>query len=279
MNRAESRWDGSENEFSDYENRPFSVLAIISAITGVLAGLSFILPALGVLFLVSFAAAVAAIFSNFRQPKTLIWLAYVGVFIGSTGTVWSLTTRTLYHNHMVALGEDFAEEWVQLLIDGKIHEAICLRMDYLDRPLEGVDLAEYFERAERAPDSSELIPPPLEMKEGFLDSKTVRSFLASGSNTTLRRLPERTKFSEQQGTFDVEAFFEVDFLLDDGQGGFRRRSQIISATARRIQYTAGAHWQINRIFNHTSPDSPKLGVAGGDEQGAAPEIPMDEGTK
>ncbi|MDP1561490.1 MAG: hypothetical protein Q8M16_08850 [Pirellulaceae bacterium] len=274
MNKAESRWDGSEDELSGYDGRPISLLAIVSVVSGLLAGLAYILPALGFLFIVSFAAAVAAIFSNRREPKLLVWLAYVGVFVATVGTVWSLTTRTMYHNHMVALGEKFAEEWVQLLIKGQIHEAICLRMDYMDRPLEGVDLAEYFEQAVRPPDSSESIPPPLEMKEGFLDSKTVRSFLVSGSNTTIRLLPERTKFSEQQGIFDVEVFFEVEFLLEDGQGGFRRRAQTVSASARRIQYTSGAHWHISRIFNHSSPDMPKLGVAG--DEGDSPEIPMDD---
>jgi hypothetical protein len=262
MNKTLSNWDGSENELMTYEGRPISVLAILSGISGLVAGLAFAIPGLGVAFIVSLATAVAATLSNRREPKSLMWFCYLGVFIGTLGTVWNLTSRSFYQNHMVAMGEKFAQEWLQLLIDDKLDEAICLRMDYLDRPLEGSNLTEYFQLTVRPPDASEMVPPPNEMKQSFLDSKTIQNFLTSGKETKLRLLPEKTRHFEHTGRFEVEAHFEVDFLLNDGHGGKRRKSQNISVALGRIQHTSSGHWQITRFTNLTAPDAPPEDVGG-----------------
>ncbi len=276
MNKAETRWDGSEHELDTHDHRPISVCAIISFLAGLPAAFAYVLPGLSLLFVVSLASGIAAIFSNRREPKSFVWLAYIGVFVATVGTTWNLTTRSLYQNHMVAKGEQFAEQWIKLLIDDQIYEALCLRMDYRDRPLEGVNLAEYFGQKIAGADSGESAMTPADMRDQFLDSQTVQSFLASGKSTTYRLLHDRTRFFETTGWFEVEAFFDVAFLLDDGHGP-RRKSQIISVTARRIQHVASAHWQISNTANNTSPDRPTIETAGdeaaGDKAGPDPSLP------
>lgn len=275
MNKSESRWDGSEHELDRHDQRPISILAIVSFLAGLPAGFAYALPGLSLLLVVSLATGIAAIFSNRREPKSLIWLAYIGVFVATVGTTWNLTTRSLYQNHMVAKGEQFAEQWIKLVIDDQIYEALCLRMEYYDRPLEGINLAEYFERSVAAADSADSAMKPADMKDQFLDSQTVQSFLASGKETTYRPLPDKTRFFETTGWFEVEAFFDVAFLLDDGHGP-RRKSQIISVTARRIQHAAGAHWQISNTANNSSPDRPTMETEGDDpsSDGSLPPIPI-----
>lgn len=257
MSKAESRWDGSEHELDTHDHRPISVAAIISFLAGLPAGFAYVLPGLSVLFVVSLASGIAAIFSNRREPKSFVWLAYIGVFVATVGTTWNLTTRSFYQNHMVAKGEQYAEQWIKLLIDDQIYEAICLRMEYHERPLEGVNLAEYFGRTERTADSTESAITPAQVVEEFLDSQTVQSFLSSGKETTYRHLPDRTRVFETTGSFEVEAFFDVEFSLS-GDFGKRRKSNIISVTASRIQYAAGAHWRISKTENISAPDRPKM---------------------
>lgn len=261
MSNSEAHWDGSEGEMAGMDRRPISVLAIVALLTGLPAGLAFIIPGLGVLFVISVASALAAIYSNAKNPKSLVWLAYIGVFIATSGTIWSLTARSLYQNHIVSKGEEFAEQWVQLLVNDQIFEAICLRMDYDMRPLEGIDLAEYFQRTVAEADSGSTSMSPSQMKEGFLESRSVQLFLESGKETKFRRLPEKTRFMEAPAWFEVEVFFDVEFLLKDGFGS-RRKSNIISVTARRLQHSGAAHWVISRSSNITSPDRAPVNVEG-----------------
>jgi hypothetical protein len=179
----------------------------------------------------------------------------VGVFVAVTGILWSLTGRSFYQNHMVAAGEEKAEQWLQMLADGKVNEAICLRMDYWERPLEGQDLNEYFSRTERAPTSSEFTPPPAEMKEIFLESQSIRNLIASGSKTQFTLLPEKTKYDPNQvGKVVIEAFFNIDFFLVDSLGQGRKTSAEISVIMYRIKFPTSVHWQVYRLINHTAPD-------------------------
>lgn len=263
MNEPVSRWDGTENELLMSERRPISAAAIVAGITGVLAGLSYAVPGLAVLLLVSILAAVVAVLSHRRSPKALIWLAYVGVALGMTGVVWSLTTRSFYQNHLVATGEKYAQQWLELLRDGKLEEAICLRMDYWDRPLESVQLVNFFQQTERPPGASESAPPPAQMKDEFLTSGTVQNLLSSGPQTKIRLQPDRTRYFEQSGSVEVEGFFEVELLAPDPRGNMRRKTQIVSVAVKRIQYPKSAHWQVSRVHNHSQPDMP-VETASGD---------------
>ncbi|MBL8892532.1 MAG: hypothetical protein JNL67_21325 [Planctomycetaceae bacterium] len=269
MKTTLSNWDGSEGELMASERRPISVLSLISGISGALAGLAFFLPGLAVLSFVAIAAAIAAIATSRREPKALLWLSYLGVFLATLGTVWSVTTRSFYQNHMIAMGQKQAQDWLQMLVDDKLYEVICLRLDYWDRPLEGANLSEYFLKEERPAGLSESAPLPSQMKDSFLQSKTVQKFLTSGKNTELKLIPERTVFFEHAGWFEVESVFEVSFLLDDGQTGPRRKTETISVTIRRTQYPNSAHWQIRQLNNHTSPESPEAPMIAGEGQGEA----------
>lgn len=262
MNESVSRWDGTENEFLMGERRPISVAAIVSGVTGVLAGLSYVVPGLGVLLLVSVLAAVVAVLAHRRSPRALVWLAYVGVAIGMTGVVWSLTTRSFHQNHLVATGEKYAQQWLEMLRDGKLEEAICLRMDYWDRPLESVQLVNFFEQTERPPGASDSAPPPAQMKDEFLMSNTVQSLLNSGPQTRIQLQEDRTRFLEQTGSVEVEGFFEVEFLAKDPRGNMRRKTQVVSVAVKRIQYPKSAHWQVSRVHNHSQPDMPIETAAG-----------------
>jgi hypothetical protein len=256
MNESASRWDGTENELMMADRQPISAAAIVAGITGVLAGLSYAVPGLAVLLLVSLLAAVVAVLSHSRSPRALVWLAYVGVAIGMTGVVWSLTTRSFYQNHLVATGEKYAEQWLEILRDGKLEEAICLRMDYWDRPLESVQLVNYFQQTERTPGASDSTPPPAQMKDEFLMSNTVQNLLESGPQTRIRLQEDRTRFFEQAGSVEVEGFFEIELLAKDPRGNMRRKTQIVSVAVKRIQYPKSAHWQVSRVHNHSQPDMP-----------------------
>ncbi len=262
MNESVSRWDGTENELMMSERRPISAAAIVAGVTGVLAGLSYAVPGLAVLLLVSVLAAVVAVLSHRRSPRALVWLAYVGVAIGMTGVVWSLTTRSFYQNHLVATGEKYAQQWLEILRDGKLEEAICLRMDYWDRPLESVQLVSYFQQTERSPGASDSTPPPAQMKEEFLMSNTVQNLLESGPETRIRLQEDRTRFFEQAGSVEVEGFFEVELLAKDPRGNMRRKTQIVSVAVKRIQYPKSAHWQVSRVHNHSQPDMPAETASG-----------------
>lgn len=265
MNESVSRWDGTENELMMSERRPISAAAIVAGITGVLAGLSYAVPGLAILLMVSLLAGVVAVLSHRRSPKSLVWMAYVGVAIGMTGVVWSLTTRSFYQNHLVATGEQYAQQWLEILSDGKLEEAICLRMDYWDRPLESVQLVNYFQQTERPPGASDSTPPPAQMKEEFLASNTVQNLLESGPQTRIRLQEDRTRFFEQAGSVEVEGFFEVELLAKDPRGNMRRKTQIVSVAVKRIQYPKSAHWQVSRVHNHSQPDMPAETASGGGE--------------
>jgi hypothetical protein len=262
MNESASRWDGTENELMMSERRPISAAAIIAGITGVLAGLSYAVPGLAVLLVISLVTAVVAILSHRRAPKALTWLAYVGVAVGMTGVVWSLTTRSFYQNHLVATGEKYAQQWLELLRDGKLEEAICLRMDYWDRPLESVQLVNYFQQTERPPGASDSAPPPDEMRDEFLLSNTVQNLLESGPQTRIRLQEDRTRYFEQSGTVEVEGFFEVELMAKDPRGNLRKKTQVVSVAVKRIQFPKSAHWQVSRVHNHSQPDMPAETASG-----------------
>lgn len=272
MNESASRWDGTENELMMSERRPISAAAIVAGVTGVLAGLSYAVPGLAVLLLFSLLAAVVAVLSHRRSPKALVWLAYIGVAVGMTGVVWSLTTRSFYQNHLVATGEKYAQQWLELLKDGKLEEAICLRMDYWDRPLESVQLVNYFQQTERPPGASDSVPPPAQMKDEFLLSNTVTSLLESGPQTRIRLQEDRTKYFEQSGTVEVEGFFEVELMAKDDLGNPRKRSQVVSVAVKRIQYPKSAHWQVSRVHNHSQPDMPAETASGDSNESDDPDL-------
>lgn len=272
MNKTLSNWDGSESELMGGDRRQISVLSLISALTGFLAGLAFFLPGLAVLSFVSIAAAVAAIATSRREPKSLLWLSYLGVFLATIGTVWSVSTRSFYQNHLLATGQKHAEEWLNLLVQDKLHEVICLRLEYLDRPLEGTDLAEYFLQEKRPTGLSDSVPLPSQMLDSFLLSSTIQKFIDSGKNTEVKLIPEKTVFYEHSGWFEVESHFEVTFLLKEGATGPRRRTENISVNVRRTQFANSAHWHIRQFTNHSAPESTDTPVS---DQGSTGESDSD----
>lgn len=274
MNKTLSNWGGSENDMMATDRRPISVLSLVSVLAGFLAGFAFFLPGLAVLSLVAIAAAVAAIATSRREPKALLWLSYLGVFLATVGTVWSMTARSFYQNHMIALGQKHAEDWLQLLVENKLHEAICLRLDYGDRPLEGTALPEYFLQGERPAGLSESVPLPSQMKDSFLRLATVQKFLTSGKNTELKLIPERTVFNENAGWIEVLSVFEVSFLLNDGQSEPRRKTETIGVKIRRTPHPNGAHWQIQELANHTSPETSDAPMLAGERSGKASDLDL-----
>jgi len=194
-------------------------------------------------------------FSLRVRPLSLVWLSYLGVFLSVTGMVWALTGRSFYQNHVIAAGQERAEQWLKMLIANEVNEAICLRMDPIQRPLEGIDLTEYFTRTVRPPTSSEFVPPPAQMKEMFLESQTVRYLIESGSKTKITLLPEKTTYNATlPGKTTIEAYFDVEFFLTDSLGQGRRTSAEISVIMYRHNYHTGVQWQVFRLVNHTAPD-------------------------
>lgn len=261
MSEFKARWDGSDAEQSLDDYRPLSVTSILALITGGLSLTAIWIPAMSLFGFIAIVFAVIAAFSQRNQPQSLVWAGYLGVFIAMIGIVWSLTGRSFYQNHMVSLGEQKAEEWLKLLIDGKVNQAVCLRMDYWERPLEGVDLDEYFLRTERAPTSSEMTPPPAQLKEMFLESQTIRHLISSGSKTKYTPLPEKTVYDGSQlGKVNIEAYFDVQFYLTDSLGQLRETSAEIAVQVIRTKYPTGIHWQVKRLTNVTAPDplTPKM---------------------
>jgi len=271
MNEVISRWDESvvERELEDY--RPVSVLAVLSAAMGLLSASSLWLPSMILVGMIAVILAGIAVAQARTHAMSGTWLAYVGAFLAVMIGTWSLTTRSQYQSYVTRTAEEKAEQWLWLIAAGKVNEAICLRMDYMARPHESQDLDEYFQRTDRPPSASELLPPPAELKEMFLESKTISNLLLSGDKSKITLLPEKTVLdTSEKGKAAAEVFFDVDFFLQDSLGQMRWTSAEVSVTLYRHLTATDVHWQVYRILNHTAPDPVMPRMMTGDQGAPMP---------
>lgn len=249
------QWDGSAEEDGIDEYRPISILGIIALLLGMVSIFAVYIPAVGLVGVLAILLGILAVVQGMRQPTSLVGTAYVGVFIAVFSITFSQVARSSYDARLLQTASEHGQRWLQLIADGEVNQAICLRMNYLDRPLEGTDLDEYFKRTERPSSSHSMMPPPKELKKMFTDKRTVKNLIISGEKTKLRPLHEKDRFlGFDTGVAKIITGYEADVMLAGKMETLELEVQIY-----RIKFPTHVQWQVKEITNLTHPDTPTTG--------------------
>lgn len=244
------QWDGSAEEEHDDSYRPISILGILSFLLGLLCLFSIYFPQLGLVGLVGIILGLLAVVAAQKQPTSLGWMAYLGVFLAVFGITWSQASRSSYEAHILHVASQHGKEWLELIKDGNINEAICLRMEYLDRPLEGTDLDKYFQQSERPSSSHSMMPAPKEMKKLFTEKKTVQNLVISGKNTQIRPVIGKDRITATEtGIIKIFTTYEVDVVL-----GGKPETIELEVEIYRVKFPTHVEWQVRDVSNLTHPD-------------------------
>lgn len=252
------QWDGSVDEEMMEDYRPISVSAILSFCLGLLAIGAIWIPAVSLVGLFSVLVGLIALYFHSRNRTMLYWLAYIGIFVSVFSATWTQVARASYENYLMSTGDQFAQQWLELLKDGKVKEAICLRMDYLDRPLENADLDEYFLRTEAPAASSGFIPAPSEMLERFSKMRTIREIIEYGKRTTVTPIYDSNSVdTSNQGVAKVRCFYRIELEVTEENGKRRIREFDINVLLARKRFPTSVHWEVIALNNVTRPDPPE----------------------
>ncbi|GEM_PF-1685803 len=251
-------WDGSADEHGLQDYRPISVAAIVSFITGVIGSGAIWLPGLSLVGALAVFAGILAVYLHSKQPASFTWMAYVGIFLAISTTIWTQSARTNYQNHLLRTADQHSQEWLRKITDGQIEEAISLRMQYLDRPQDSDDLTDFFQRTDRPVASVEMTPSPAGMKQMFSETRTVEYLIQSGAETKITPQPElNTVDTSTVGMAKAFTHYRIDFHLTDGSGQKKWTSADVQVEIYRMKFPTSVQWQVRQLRNLTAPDSPK----------------------
>ncbi len=242
------QWDGSVEEEYIQDYKPVSVVGILAFILGLISVFSVYVPEVWVVGLLAVILSFVAIVRASSQPATLSWLAYIAAFLAVISVTWSQASRSSYEANLLHTASQHGENWIKMIAEGDVNEAICLRMQYQDRPLDGTDLDAFFKMTDRPDSTMSMMPAPAEMKKIFTESTAVKNVIASGEKTRIHPKPEMNLITKtSQGIAEISVFYDLDLILDG-----KPVTHEFVVHMFRSKLASGVQWQIERMEDNSA---------------------------
>jgi hypothetical protein len=250
--------DTESPELTEYH--PVNRWAVASAVLGILSIPAVFIPMLLVIPIVGIIASLIAArqLSSRESIQTGRAAAKVGAFLCITIGVWVCTALVYRQTALTNQARQYAEEWFELLRNGKFYEAHQLVLPDERRVAAGASLEEHYKPRDRivhAHESGEshshhdpedvmeaMEPLPHEQFRQFFDVSPAKRLKEIGSQATYEYLGT----IKQSPVTATQVMVTQNFRIRYQEDG-RERQFVISIELERMMYNQVASWRVNKI--------------------------------
>lgn len=247
------------------EYRPVNRFAFFAFIVGWLSALALAHLVFCVLPLTGVVVSLMALrqLNNSELKQSGRQLAILGLGLSLLFGSWAISRESSRELRMYEQSQRFAEEWFELLRNGKLQEAHQLTLPEETRAAAGVALADHYaqhshDKDSAATSSSKGSSDPANMMEmmshphfefdSFFAQPLVKKLRDLGS-TAHYKFRERVQFVDTAAaTSEMELLFDVT----DEREGSKQTFPIRIALARTYRPGVAADWRVVRVVDHHS---------------------------
>jgi hypothetical protein len=227
--------DNAQREpgFSEFEAdnltqyRPISRAALAALAAGVLSITAVVSPAMLWLPIVSVLLAIVALRIVAASQDEVLGrkTAVLGLLLGTLFGAWGLTKFLTYQHSLYQQARVHAEAWIDLVQEGRLHEAHQLHLMQRDREMPGVSLQTHYEQNVDSRDALQAFfaKPPLDAIVTLGRRGQVR-FLGNEGTSVYDMMGGKVHLVKLRFALDREvdgALKSTPFILAIGRGRFR----------------------------------------------------------
>lgn len=229
--------------------RPLSRLAVLAFALALTSPLALFHPLLWLLPVAAVCVAVAALVAIAGSDQTMAgrWLAVaalsLGAFFGGWAPAQQWTRQALLHRH----GRQFAAEWLELVRDGKLHQAHQLHLPYADRLPPGDSLERFYQQDDptlMATAEGALPTTPADDFRRLFQAPPLRDLVKLGRRGSLRYVGSARP---AYGGGAHEEFVSEQFVLEYSQDGAERKLPLVVTLKRTWDDSRNAYWQVEDV--------------------------------
>jgi hypothetical protein len=220
-----------------------SVPAVLALLLGVASAGALISPLWWCIPLVAATLAVLALRSIARSERVVLGrrAAVIGLLLGLGFVGWGVTRYYLRQRILQQQAHQHADAWLQLVQQGRLHEAHQLHLGQDQRQTPEADLAKYYR------DSRE----PQREFHSFFDVAPVRDLVDQGAHGRLRFLGDKGVLAEGAPGTSSDVI-TLSYALDYEQDGQPTSLPFLITLVRtRNRGDADARWQVRDVSRVT----------------------------
>jgi hypothetical protein len=213
--------------------RSLSVLAVLTFILGVFSLLALISPVLWVVPLCAIAVGMVALRAIYQDSqKSGERLAKIGMLVAMCIGLWAVSYHFAREWYLFHTAKRFADQWLEVVQDGKLMEAHQLHLPYLSRYGDKDKLEEYYDSMVEMEDSV----------TEFFGEPPLNDFVKHAGRGTVTYAGR-----QDHTTFGKSHFLTLKYLLSYEEDG-PQQLELNIQLERVLNYSDGRHyWRIETV--------------------------------
>lgn len=250
----------TKKRFDDPEAENYSsldTLAVVALGCGLISSLSGIFSPVFLVF--GFLAVLLGLVSLFRISRSEgilagFWPAAIGVGLALFNASFYLSYASVRDKNINQLAREFADDWIQMIQEGKLNEAHQLTRSFFNRQYPGTDLTKHYAKQvanqdpNAPPEMSEmardLAGSPYDQKMDFFRDPPMSIIMEKGTDCEVKFV--KTIGSTRDGKYIDLVIHQ--YSLEYEENG-RPQKQLFLITMKRENFGGmyGAHWAVDMI--------------------------------